>query len=98
MKITLGRIILIMTLICIFLGISNALKVEWSYLLSPFIAELSLLTNGKLPEPPELKTVGQFIPLMIGVFINVALNAILVITIPIMTLIYLWEITKYKGK
>lgn len=98
MKITLSRIILIMTLICIFLGISNALRIEWAYALVPFISEYKYITSGIPIEPPELKTMGQFIPLFIGVLVSFGLTTILIIVVPIGIIGYLWEITQYKGK
>lgn len=98
MKITLGRIILIMTLICIFLGISHALKIEWEYALAPFIAEYKWITSGVSIEPPELKTLGQFVPLFIGVLVSFGLTTVLIIVVPIGIIGYLWEITQYKGK
>lgn len=98
MKITLGRMILITTLICIFLAICQALKIEWYYLFIPLIEEFTWLIGGKINPPPELKTAGQAIPLIIGAFIMVGLNMIIVIAMPICIITYLWEITKYKGK
>lgn len=98
MKITLGRMILITTLICIFFGICNALRIEWSYLFIPLIEEYTWLIGGKINPPPQLNTPGEAIPLVIGAFIMVGLNIIVVIFIPLAVIVYLWELTKYKGE